>query len=93
MFLAEFFYDLTVKGGASMTSLESSAVSSPSIMEALRQFSGFCGISLQFAVDLADDLKRLVAEKAYAELHIEIKAGRVFRCGLMETKQYSDTAL
>jgi hypothetical protein len=66
-----------------------SAVSSPSIMDALRQVSGFCGVPLQFIVDFADDLKRLVAERAYAEMRTELKAGRVFRHSLTETKQYS----
>jgi len=72
---------------------DSDAVSSPSMMDALRQGSGFCGVSLQFVVDLADDLKRLVAEKAYAEMHIEIKRGKVWHKSVTQTTQYSDTAL
>jgi hypothetical protein len=68
---------------------DDSAVSSPSMMDALRQVSGFCGVPLKFVVDLADDLKRLVAERAYADVHIEIKRGKPFRRSLTETTQYS----
>ena len=63
---------------------------SSKLMDALRAVSLWCGMPLSLAVDLVDTLKRLHAERAYADLRIEVKRGVPWRLHVTQTTQYND---
>lgn len=60
------------------------------LTESLRATSQWCGVPLSFVMDLFDALKRLCDERSYADLHIEIKAGKPWRLSETQTRQYGN---